>query len=389
MNVSEEFAELRKQFQRLHTQLDQDMLFLNVCHWPDDKSQAESAAEHCNVPIEILGLMHIPSVHPKNHAFLFEDDPAALFNEAVAASIDKQNRGQAQRYIVGFPESDRRPPRKLKVAYLKCPNETTRQVAHQFRSLAQQAGAALPTSVSDAIPTFIDTTSYIDKWLEFVFWQHPPSLDELLHLNSTRDTFVFSKPCDVSARAIAECGLNTANPAFRPRRGHWPRWAGHLPELQPSDDAATESSAEIAVIAKSSKTEKGPVHATGQEPPSEYRRHKKQDESPLGPITGKMVALGYALHRNKNLTDQGYRDQFHTSVKNETIWARKSESEPGKIEMFIRATSSSKSDADQKKVKHCKKMVNQFESRPKRQKSTSKSKSSKVKQSEPKSNKAT
>ena len=127
----------------------------------------------------------------------------------------------------------------------------------------------------------------------------------------------------------------------------------------------------------------GNIYAQGNEPPDGYRRHKKQDESPLGPITGKMVALGYALHRNKSLTDQSYRDQFHKSVKNGAIWVRKSDSEPRKLEMFIRATSSSKADADadQKKLNHCKAMVNEFESRPKPP--------SKGNQSEPKSNKAT
>ena len=321
MNALEEFAELRKQFQRLHTQLDQDMLFLNVCHWPDDKSQPESAAEHCKVPIEHLRLMHIPIVHPKNHSFLFEDNPRALLNEVAAASVEKQNRGLAQHYIVGFPEANRRPHRRLKVAYLKCPNETTRQVARQFRSLAQRAGAALPSSVSDAIPTFFDTNSYIDKWLEFVFWQHPPSLDELLHLNSTRDTFLSSKPCDESARAIAECGLNTANPAFRPRRGHWPEWAGYLPgsqrtEIEPVNDEV--------------------IHNSGEEPPADYRRDCKAEGDPIGPVVGTRTALGFALHDDDTLSDQAYRKNFKTKLETGAAWVRHGVNER-KLEMFVKS----------------------------------------------------
>ena len=229
MSLSEEFAEIRNQFQRLHAELDQNMLFLDVCHWPDGKTQSESVAEHCKVPFELLGLMHIPIVHPVNHDFLFKENPLAFFNEVAAASIDKQNRGQAQYQIVGFPEADQRPPRRLKVAYLRCPNETTRQVAHEFRTLAKQAGAALPAVVLDAIPTLFDTNSYIDRWLEFVFWQHPPRLDDLWHLNCTEDTHIFSIPCEDSARALTECGLDTAAPIFRPRKGQWPEWAGFGP----------------------------------------------------------------------------------------------------------------------------------------------------------------
>jgi hypothetical protein len=229
VSLSEEFAEIRNQFQRLHAELDQNMLFLDVCHWPDGKTQSESVAEHCKVPFELLGLMHIPIVHPVNHDFLFKENPLAFFNEVAAASIDKQNRGQAQYQIVGFPEADQRPPRRLKVAYLRCPNETTRQVAHEFRTLAKQAGAALPAVVLDAIPTLFDTNSYIDRWLEFVFWQHPPRLDDLWHLNCTENTHIFSIPCEDSARSLTECGLDTAAPIFRPRKGQWPEWAGFGP----------------------------------------------------------------------------------------------------------------------------------------------------------------
>lgn len=229
MNVSEEFAEIRKQFQELHTELDQYMLFMDVCHWPDDKTQSESAAEHCKVPFELLGLMHIPIVHPKHHQYLFKEDPLALFNEFAAASSDELNRRLAQNYIVGFPDADQRPPRRLKVAYLRCPNETTRQAAHEYRTLAKQAGASLPSVVLDAIPTLFDTNSYVDRWLEFVFWQNPPSLEDLLHLNCTLNTHIYRIPCEDSARAIAECGLDTTSPVFRPRKGQWPVWAGFAP----------------------------------------------------------------------------------------------------------------------------------------------------------------
>lgn len=386
MNVPEEFADLRKQFQKLHTELDQNVLFLDICHWrnSEGKNQTETVEEQCKVPFELLGHMNIPLVNRKNHSYLFEDNPLALFGGNTAAAIDKQNRNQSQYHIVGFPEADQRPPRRPKVAYLRCPNEMTRNVAIQFRALAEQAGAALPASVSDAIPALDYPKSYIENWLAFIFWQCPPSIDDLLCLNSPLSTHLFTAPCDVSARAIEECDLNSANPVFRPRKDQWPEWAGWRPEWQPSGIVATESIAETSVVTTSSKTKKGTVHASRQDPPSEYRRHKKQDESPLGPITGIKAALGYALHRNKSLTDQGYRDQFHKSVENGTIWVRKSESEPRKYEMFIRATSSSKADADQKKVKDWTEMVNQFESRLMRRKSTSKNKSSKVKQSQTK-----
>lgn len=131
----------------------------------------------------------------------------------------------------------------------------------------------------------------------------------------------------------------------------------------------------------------GSIHAGGAEPAAEYRRHKKQDGTTLGPITGTMTALGYVLHRNKGLTGQSYRDHFQKSVKNGTIWVRESKSAPRKFEMFIRATSSSKADADQKKVKEYKEKVDEFVSRPKRQKSRTKAspaKSNKANQSQTK-----
>lgn len=309
MNVSEEFAELRKQFQRLHAQLDQDMLFLNVCHWPDDKSQADAAKEHCKVPFELLGLMHIPIVHPKKDKFLFVNDRLALFNESLAATnelaaatMDKLDRQQAQYQIVGFQHADQRPPRRLKVAYLRCPSETTRQIANEFRKLAQQAGATLPAVVTDAIPTFFDTNSYVDRWLEFVFWQNPPSLENLWDLNRNENTHFSSTPCDASARAIEECGLDTAIPTFKPRNGIWPVWAGIGPNTQSAAGEPAPNGAEdddSVLLADSmkkgaptpNKDEQLPLAPTKRrktwpsERPPDGSRHK------FGPLTGKLSQL--------------------------------------------------------------------------------------------------
>ena len=347
MNVSEEFAELRKQFQRLHTELDQNMLFLDVCHWPDDKSQTESATEHCKVPIVLLGLVNIPIVHPKSHPFLFEDSPLALFSEFAAAHIEKQNRNQSQYYVVGFPEADQRPPRRLKVAYLRCPDKTTRQVAHQFRSLAQQAGAALPPTVSDVLPTSYDPKSYIDMWLEFIFWQHPPCLDDLLHLNSTLNTHLFRKPCDVSARAIAECGLNTANPAFRPRSGIWPVWAGFPPGGQ--QPTATPGDTETKTDTKDSgASSRWIIHEETDEPPAKFRRDEKPTGDPIGPLTGSKEGLGYAL-RSKAAKKRQLSLHFNQQTVNGHIWARKSSTVPRQFDCFM--TSYEKLHVAEKRLK--------------------------------------
>ena len=333
MSIPEEFEDIRKQFQSLHSELDQNRLCLDVCHWPDDKSQTESAAEHCKVPIELLGLVNIPIVHPKSHPFLFEDSPLALFSEFAAVHIDEQNRNQAQYYVVGFPEGEQRPPRRLKVAYLRCPNKTTRKVARQFRSLAQQAGAALPTSVSDAIPTLYDAKSYIDNWLEFVFWQHPPRLDDLLHLNSTLNTHLFSNPCDVSAKAIAECGLNTANPAFRPRKGQWPVWAGFQPgSKQP------EMGQDNAEVIDANESCDDLIHGSEEDPPARYRRDCKAEGDPIGPVVGTRTALGFALHDDDRLSDQAYRKNFKAKLETGAAWARQGVNKR-KLEIFVKSFS--------------------------------------------------
>lgn len=133
---------------------------------------------------------------------------------------------------------------------------------------------------------------------------------------------------------------------------------------------------------------KGKIHASADEPPESYRRCKKQDESPLGAITGSKGAIGFALHRNDNLTDQGYRDHFWNSLGSGVIWVRKSLHNPGKFEAFILATNSSKADDDLKKLNAFQIRAEAFESRENSRKSSSKKNSSKVKASEPKSNKA-
>jgi len=188
MSVSEQFVDIRKQFQKLHAELDQYMLFLEGCNctrsfdvrnWPGDKTQIEAAEEHSKVPFELLGLMQIPIVHPKHNKSLFVNDRLDLFHDSAAAAMDEQNRQEAQYQIAGFQEADQRLPRRLKVAYLRCPNKTTGQFAHEFRRLAEQTGAPLPTVVTDAIPTFLDTNSYVDRWLQIVFRQHQSSLENL------------------------------------------------------------------------------------------------------------------------------------------------------------------------------------------------------------------
>lgn len=110
-------------------------------------------------------------------------------------------------------------------------------------------------------------------------------------------------------------------------------------------------------------------HSASESPPADYRRCGKPDETPIGPITGTITSLGYALHREDGRTDKAYQDQFWASVDREIVWERHSPEGSRKTDMYLRASSTTKSDADFRRVEQLKEKVKDFERRPKRKSS--------------------
>jgi hypothetical protein len=107
-------------------------------------------------------------------------------------------------------------------------------------------------------------------------------------------------------------------------------------------------------------------HAASESPCADFRRYGKSDETPIGPITGTITALGYALHSEGGLTEKAYQNHFWTLVVKKKVWAQHSPSSSGKTDMFLRASSTTKSDKDFSDVQRITEKVNHFESQPKR-----------------------
>jgi hypothetical protein len=88
------------------------------------------------------------------------------------------------------------------------------------------------------------------------------------------------------------------------------------------------------------------VHDPNIDPPATHRRRGEASGDPIGPLTGEITELGFALHRKDCLTPKAYQDQFHRSCENGTIWARWAQS-GGLVEAYLKATSRSDDDFKQ------------------------------------------
>lgn len=64
------------------------------------------------------------------------------------------------------------------------------------------------------------------------------------------------------------------------------------------------------------------IHSANEDPPAKFRRDAKPDGDPIGPVRGNRTELGFALHRDDNLTDQQYRKHFLEKVSSGAVWAR-------------------------------------------------------------------
>lgn len=77
-----------------------------------------------------------------------------------------------------------------------------------------------------------------------------------------------------------------------------------------------------------------PIHGETEEPPSKYRRNEEPKGDEIGPLVGAKKDLGYALHTGEVGVRQRQK-HFDKKAQDGTIWARRSASQPGKLEIFF------------------------------------------------------
>lgn len=231
MHAPERYRELLDAFRAAHSEFKDVPFSLRVCHWADPPRRIPDEPwneflKNCVMVLDKspgdvmpVGTVSFPVVDPRWLSYALASNPRT--NEQMARECGDEIMRVCWRSCI---------------VYAKTFKAEQQQAAESFIKLAEAAGTTLPLSIREALPqqaniADAESNTYLDRWLDLMFWSTPPELEELLTLNQWgggRD--LFWQPFSNAADAIERCRLSSNAPIFATKGNRWPRWAGQIPK---------------------------------------------------------------------------------------------------------------------------------------------------------------